>query len=292
MELINNIKTDSLDILNVLIAEEEFGLSSLNKLSRDKMKFLINKLGGVIPCLKLISSKYEKVFDSYIKQNMNVKSVACLKNIEFDIQSVERILGKCQKHLQIIYTYNLYNNKDSEEYLSKEYDNLFNYEYIKSRCNKFLDKKIQSINYMSDRTDKSNRDRKELKEFLLYIYNNYTDDTTAIADLQIRYSKERADRLKNPLKFSYVQQADVFAKENFIEANLKYLLKEIQNKKSPKSIKDIIKYKSDSIGYIDPVKKDEQISNIIQYVKKWIDILNEIYGYDFYIIEGVKESIA
>jgi hypothetical protein len=100
-----NVRTDSMEILNILCLEDELKLGKYNAYKTERMSFLL-KVIGFNNALSITDEVYRKYLTALVCNNYVITT--SMTN-GYSVANFEAFLRKIQKQLQIVYLLNVYN---------------------------------------------------------------------------------------------------------------------------------------------------------------------------------------
>ena len=259
---------DTMDILNILIYEEELGISK-NTFSPKKMRFLVKEL-GLENCIRSMDDLYfyKKAFMLSHKYKFHHPSIpdkelgaliSMGKTKSDKISILNRLFKKIQKSFEIAYL-----NVHSDDEVS-EYHEIFDSD--ENRYTKTIDAMIQNKKYLNDANILFNKELQQIRS----VFENYNEvnygELSPVLEKMIESGTFRHNNIND--KLIGINKILKLYNENYSHDLKKKLTKIINlriTKNKPRDIVDIDHYKNDIID-----QRNARISE-----------LNTLYGYNRY----------
>lgn len=274
--------TNSMEILNVLIYENEFKLKyvkphftedgeatemPLDKYRPDSMSYLVDKIGQK-KCFEIISGVFVNVFEFAVEHNY-LRYVNDFKGVDkvgcgyWTSSSIVNALKKVQKHLEIYYLNYIYN--DDDETLREEYNKYFGkYTYTLPITDQ--------VKELDMKKRKANENAKAYNEDLV-IVKKYLKDHPEFGDRSnsLYEYKERISNLSELIS----PGGDMHYTLSNISLGMEVKMKKI------KEFKDLQKEYQEELDYLSDRSKSRksELNNLIKSNNNRImELMTEAYG--------------
>lgn len=277
MENLRIVDTASIRILDVILYEDELGISN-NEYSEEKMRFLVDDL-GYETCYEIIDSFHRKLLKLAYEYNFKtIPQTEIRANISLDsawnYKVFVRAMKKVQKALEIAYI-----SKHMDDLT--EYNKLFKFELTDDSLRK-------QLNYVASNAKQLNSSNTVYNNELASLKEDFKEHNNLSYDEVVSLVKK---------SFTKYTHADITDKLNTIllsidnhelEVSERCRKKGIPYEKDITYIHTLIKRNITHINnrVIVDVEKEQEI--LKQRKIKLISILNDIYGYDRYIVKELN----
>lgn len=268
------LTTECSGILDILIYEGDMGLTPYNNFNRDKIIFLEKSLGGIEIVMRIISKHYHKHYlelknnDYYVTQDIAIA-------LNIDINNYKGVLRKCQKHLEIVYLRNNFFNKQSDNYKSRRYEDIFKLKERRSYVKDYLYTSMEKVEANIDKQDRNviefNEQIADITDKLssvlkledeLDIINSVINIGTAYC--QVRYKKYQSIANNLVKRFRYMKKCNTYTRDDLC-AEIEKIIKLLQP--------DKLHTEEDKIALR---------NNMTEFNNKRFKRLNSVYGVNLY----------
>lgn len=313
--MIKNMETDDIELLNIIIYEEDLGISK-NLYTKKKIKFLIEHIGKK-KCLELLTPPYNDLFMYLLDHNYNVDNggLSTLGCGEWKVKNYTRSLKKVQKHLELYFLEYIYPKADIK--VKDKYIEIFEH-HTKELG---LQNTINDIYNNKCKTNEGNKLYNQDVKYLEKYFEENPDTPVTMDDVKTELEKiikglvstEMTNRLvthRNNIVFNMNEIVNLKIEIKELEKKLEELkeLEEVSTKKKKKTDKIVelggdIKKKKNKIEsnsescfsnykmltklpartILSKADLDAFRTHTELYYNNLVDQLNYIYGYDRYI---------